>query len=64
MSTSEFADLVVKRYLRENPDETVANASIFALWYVSYFVDMHMGENYQTDLNKRIIKIKKELNDE
>jgi len=64
MSTSEFADLVVKRYLRENPDETVANASIFALSYISYFVDMHMGENYQTDLNKRIIKIKKELNDE
>ena len=64
MSTSEFADLVVKRYLRENPGDTVANAFIFALSYVSFFVDRHMGENYQTDLDRRISKIKKELNDE
>lgn len=42
MSTSELADLVVKRYLRENPDETVANASIFALSYIAHFVDTHM----------------------
>jgi hypothetical protein len=64
MSTSELADLVVKRYLRENPDETVANASIFALSYIAHFVDTHMGENYQTVLDRRIIIIKKELNDE
>ena len=64
MSTREFADLVVERYLRENPDDTVANASLFALLYIAYFVDSHMGENYQTVLDRRISKIKKELKEE
>ena len=55
-----------REFLRENPDAPESDATMFALGYITQFIDNNIGKDQelQNVLVKRITKIKKELNDE
>ena len=62
----KLSELIRNRFLRENPDAPESDATMFALSYITQFIDNNIGkeQDLQTVLTNRIIKIKKELNDE
>ena len=62
----KLSELIRIRFLRENPDAPESDATMFALSYITQFIDNNIGkeQDLQTVLINRIIKIKKELNDE
>ena len=62
----KLSELVRIRFLRENPDAPESDATMFALGYITQFIDNNIGKDQelQNVLVKRITKIKKDLNDE
>lgn len=62
----KLSELIRIRFLRENPDASESDATMFALGYITQFIDNNIGkeQELQNVLVKRITKIKKELNDE
>ena len=62
----KLSELIRIRFLRENPDASESDATMFTLGYITQFIDNNIGKDQelQNVLVKRITKIKKELNDE
>ena len=60
----KLSELIRIRFLRENPDASESDATLFALGYITHFIDKNIGKDQelQNVLVKRITKIKKELN--
>ena len=62
----KLSELVRIRYLRENPGSPESDAMMFALGYITQFIDSNIGKDQelQNALIKRIATIEKELNNE
>ena len=62
----KLSELIRIRFLRENPDATESHATMFALGYITQFIDNNIGkdQDLQNVLIKRIATIEKELNNE
>ena len=62
----KLSELIRIRFLRENPGAPESNATMFALGYITQFIDNNIGKDQklQNVLINRISKIEKELNDE
>ncbi len=62
----KLSELIRIRFLRENPDAPESDATMFALGYITQFIDNNIGKDQelQNVLIKRIAKIEKELNNE
>ena len=62
----KLSELIRIRFLRENPDAPESDATMFALGYITQFIDNNIGKDQelQNALIKRIATIEKELNNE
>ena len=62
----KLSELIRIRFLRENPGAPESDATMFALGYITQFIDNNIGKDQvlQNALIKRIATIEKELNNE
>ena len=60
----KLSELIRIRFLRENPGAPESDAKMFALGYITQFIDNNIGKDQelQNVLIDRIIKIEIELN--
>ena len=62
----KLSELVRIRFLRDNPDSSYSDASMFVLGYITKFIDINIGKDQELQivLINRISKIEKELKGE